>query len=280
MIFEIAALSSVLYVGFKKFEKYREIDKNVGIKGKDTQSLTDQNDPTIKTSLEEKLTQIIDDTNQNQQKGLANQKKSKRNSFQTENNREIASASVGLTFSTIGFFSHIFGLFSIPFILYSSKGAHKKTFQLIKKGKVSVDTLVSITMLGCILLGRFFIASLIIMLVRIAGKLTAHVTHNSRQQLMDAFAQHPKFVWVMVDGVEMRVDFEDLQKGDVVAVHAGEMIPADGHVVEGMGSIDQHVLTGEARPVDKGIGEEVFASTVVLSGKIYLKTRSEALYYL
>ncbi len=49
------------------------------------------------------------------------------------------------------------------------------------------------------------------------------------------------------------------------------MIPADGTVVEGMASVDQHILTGEARPVEKEPGEKIFASTVVLSGKIYVK---------
>jgi heavy metal translocating P-type ATPase len=271
MIFELAALSSVLYVGFKKFEKYREIDKNIGIKGKDIQSLSKQNPQTTKTAMAEKLTQMIDDSDQNQENGLTRQKKSKQNSFKTQNTRALVSSSIGLTFSTFGLFSPLLGFFSIPFLIYSTKNNLKKTYQLMKNGRVSVETLISITVFGCVFLGRFFIASLMSLLITLATKLTAYVTHNSRQQLMDAFAQHPNFVWVMVDGVEMRVNFEDLQEGDVVVVHTGEMIPADGHVVEGMGSIDQHVLTGEARPVDKGAGEEVFASTVVLSGKILMK---------
>ena len=45
-------------------------------------------------------------------------------------------------------------------------------------------------------------------------------------------------------------------------------MPVDGHVVDGMAMIDQHALTGESTPAEKGIGDRVFASTVLVGGKI------------
>jgi len=107
--------------------------------------------------------------------------------------------------------------------------------------------------------------------IGLATKLITRVTKDSRQQLISAFEQQPNFVWSIVKGVEVRIPFNELQRDDIVVVCAGEMIPADGTVIEGMASVDQHILTGEARPVEKESGEEVFASTVVLSGKILVK---------
>ena len=49
----------------------------------------------------------------------------------------------------------------------------------------------------------------------------------------------------------MQMLFEKLQVGDIVVVNAGEIIPVDGIIIEGMGSIDQHKLTGEAQPAEK-----------------------------
>ncbi|NDE57312.1 MAG: heavy metal translocating P-type ATPase, partial [Gammaproteobacteria bacterium] len=46
--------------------------------------------------------------------------------------------------------------------------------------------------------------------------------------------------------------------------------PVDGHVVEGMAMIDQHALTGESTPAEKGIGDRVYASTILVAGKIYV----------
>jgi Cu2+-exporting ATPase len=43
------------------------------------------------------------------------------------------------------------------------------------------------------------------------------------------------------------------------------------YVVEGIASIDQHALTGESQPLEKAIGDKVFAATVVMTGRIYMK---------
>jgi Cu2+-exporting ATPase len=63
------------------------------------------------------------------------------------------------------------------------------------------------------------------------------------------------------DGIET-VSIGDLRKGDVVLVRSGARIPADGHVVEGSADVDESMLTGESRPVTKGIGDRVTAGTV------------------
>ena len=61
-----------------------------------------------------------------------------------------------------------------------------------------------------------------------------------------------------------------LEKGDIVVVHTGEMVPVDGIIVEGLAMIDQHALTGESTPAEKGVGDHVFASTVVVAGKVHV----------
>jgi len=91
---------------------------------------------------------------------------------------------------------------------------------------------------------------------------------SSQQHLLDVFAGHPSQVWVERDDVEIQIDFNDLNKGDVVIVNAGEVIPVDGEIRSGLATIDQHLLTGESQPVERGSGEKVFASTLLLSGRI------------
>lgn len=72
----------------------------------------------------------------------------------------------------------------------------------------------------------------------------------------------------MLDGQEIQVSLEKLNKGDIVVVHTGEVAPVDGVIVEGMAMIDQHSLTGESIPAEKGVGDPVFASTVMVTGKM------------
>ncbi len=48
------------------------------------------------------------------------------------------------------------------------------------------------------------------------------------------------------------------------------MVPVDGHIVEGMAMVDQQALTGESTPAEKGVGDRVFASTIMVAGKVYI----------
>ena len=88
---------------------------------------------------------------------------------------------------------------------------------------------------------------------------------------MDIWGETPNFVWTHQAGVEVEIPFENLQRGDIVIVHTGEMIPVDGIIQKGMGSVDQRILTGEAQPVEKKVDDTVFASTVLLSGSLHIK---------
>jgi len=57
------------------------------------------------------------------------------------------------------------------------------------------------------------------------------------------------------------------QAGDIIVVNTGEVVPVDGVIAEGMAMIDQHALTGESTPAEKGVGDHVFASTIMVAGK-------------
>src|SRR5260370_4359118 len=93
---------------------------------------------------------------------------------------------------------------------------------------------------------------------------------NSKKLLLNAFGKQPRYVWLYRNGVEVQVSLDKLQKGDVIVVNTGEVVPVDGHVVEGMAMIDQHALTGESTPAEKGVGDKVFASTLMVAGKVFV----------
>src|SRR6202165_3430820 len=79
------------------------------------------------------------------------------------------------------------------------------------------------------------------------------------------------------DGVLEDVPAPELQRGDVVVVSAGEIIPADGEIIEGVGSVDESAITGESAPVIREAGGDrsaVTGGTRVLSDKIKVKITS------
>ena len=108
----------------------------------------------------------------------------------------------------------------------------------------------------------------IILLTRILKMATED---HARQNLTTIFGLHKQTVWVVKAGIEVEIPLAQVQAGDLVAVHAGETVPVDGVIRQGMATIDQHILTGEAQPAEKGIGEPVFATTLVLNGKLCIE---------
>ena len=71
-------------------------------------------------------------------------------------------------------------------------------------------------------------------------------------------------MWLLVDGTEVETPLSEVQRGDVIAVAAGSVVPVDGVITQGFASLDQSMLTGEAQPAEKGVGDRVYGATVVL----------------
>lgn len=102
-------------------------------------------------------------------------------------------------------------------------------------------------------------------------KLMMITQDRSQKGLIAVFSKQPRTVWLVRDGVEVERPFEEVLPGDVVVVGAGGAMSVDGTVVDGLASIDQQMLTGEAQPVEKAVGDPVYASTLVLAGKVHVR---------
>ncbi|MGH8477406.1 MAG: heavy metal translocating P-type ATPase [Methylococcales bacterium] len=121
-------------------------------------------------------------------------------------------------------------------------------------------------------LGGYFLVGVF---TRIFSDLCEKIEHLARtvarHSLSDLLGEQPQRVWVLVDGVEIEIPFEQLHSGDILVLDAGQSIPIDGIVVEGMARVDQHRLTGESEPVEKAVGDPVLAATLVLGGRIRVR---------
>jgi len=179
----------------------------------------------------------------------------------------LSAGSVGLVL--LGTLSPVFSMLGVVAVLYLARYAFWYSWQDIKKGHfLSIYLLTAIQTLGMIATGHLVLAAIAGLLGVFMIKLIKKAEENSQKHLINVFAGHPSHVWLETDGVEIQVAFNTIEKGDIVIVHAGEIIPVDGIIQTGLSSIDQHILTGESQPVEKGVGDTVFAATLVLSGHI------------
>ena len=144
----------------------------------------------------------------------------------------------------------------------------KGAIAALKERRINADVVTSIVFISAMAMQYFFLMALALTYGDIARWMIMKTSKHSRSSLVNLFGEAPRSVWVVVDGTEVEIPFDQLQIGDQVVIMAGQMIPVDGTISAGIASIDQHKLTGEGQPAEKSIGEPVFASTVVLSGKI------------
>jgi heavy metal translocating P-type ATPase len=141
---------------------------------------------------------------------------------------------------------------------------------LVDERRLGVDVLDAIVVVGCLGTMSIFPGAMLCWCLGLGKVLVKRTQDNSKKLLLNAFGKQPRYCWLYKDGVEVQVSLDKLQQADVIVVNTGEVVPVDGVVVEGMSMIDQHALTGESTPAEKGVGDRVFASTLMVAGKMYV----------
>lgn len=156
--------------------------------------------------------------------------------------------------------------------LFMSMPVYQEAYRtLTKNHKVNVAVLVAVNVTGTWLYGYYVASAMGLFLYHLGQKLVYHTRDRSQHSLVDVYGQQARSVWVLVNGVEIEIPFAQVQAGDVVVVQAGQSIPVDGTIIQGIATIDQHTLTGEAQPVEKGLGAQVFATTTILTGLVHIQ---------
>src|SRR6516162_7756768 len=154
---------------------------------------------------------------------------------------------------------------------YTAIPSFRRAYEvLFKERRLGVDFLDSVVIMGCLATLHVFPGAILAWCLSVGRYLVRRTEDNSKKLLLGAFGKQPRYVWLVKDGIEVEMPLDRLDKGDVVAVHTGELVPVDGIIVEGLAMIDQHALTGESVPAEKGVGDRVFASTVMVAGKIHV----------
>ncbi len=181
----------------------------------------------------------------------------------------VSTANLGLTIVRTYVISPPIALLNIGMFTYTTlpilKMAEKS---LIKKRRIGNDAVIFIFTFMSLATNHYFILCLSHWFYHLANKILSKTQNHSKQMLTNVFEHLPQVVWVLKDNLEIEVPLEALHVNDIVVVNTGEVIPVDGIITEGMAMIDQQALTGESQPAEKGIGDKVFASTVVFIGRI------------
>ncbi|WP_144905452.1 heavy metal translocating P-type ATPase [Halobellus captivus] len=146
---------------------------------------------------------------------------------------------------------------------------------------LDIDFLMSVAIIGALLASvafgeaLYFEAATLAFLFSVAELLERYSMDRARDSLRELMDLSPNEATVKrPDGSEEVVPVEAVEPGDVVIVRPGERLPMDGEVLDGESAVNQAPITGESVPVDKAVGDEVYAGTINEGG--YLEVRVTA----
>ncbi|WP_083960851.1 heavy metal translocating P-type ATPase [Thermodesulfobacterium hveragerdense] len=114
-------------------------------------------------------------------------------------------------------------------------------------------------------------AAVIITLILFGRFLEAKAKHRTTEAIKKLASLQPSKARIIKDNMEKEVSIKEVRVGDLVLVKPGERFPVDGEIVEGIGLVDQAVITGESLPVEKRVGNKVIGGTVNLTGSFKIR---------
>ncbi|MEM7127034.1 MAG: heavy metal translocating P-type ATPase [Chloroflexota bacterium] len=198
-------------------------------------------------------------------------------------NRYLTLSATSLALNIAGVFISPFltllGVLLISYVVFRLL-KNRLTTKILKGKSVGVSLVEFLAPVAFIATGHFVASAFAHVFLFYSEKLVRQTEDRSQKSLMDVFGTKPRSVWIQktspkgdngARAEEIEIPFEQLARGHIVAVHAGETIPIDGVIHNGGGLVDQSALTGESQPIQKEEGDQVLASTIVLSGQIYIE---------
>ncbi len=144
---------------------------------------------------------------------------------------------------------------------------YKKGWIALKNRNLNMNALMSIAVTGAMLIGHWPEAAMVMVLFALAEVIEAKSLDRARNAIAGLLDLAPERATVQQpDGSWREVDAKQVAIGSRVRVRPGERIALDGEVVEGRSTVNQAPITGESLPVDKGLGDPVFAGSLNESG--------------
>jgi len=183
-------------------------------------------------------------------------------------------------FEVLSFFSIHFPLwielplFFVIIIVFGKRVFISGIKSLFKLDFSNINLLMTIAVSGALYLQQFEEAAIIIVLFALGDILEEFGVARSQTALKELVEKSPKSA--QIKGKEQKVPIENIEIGQVIVVKPGDQIPLDGEVIEGSSLVNEATITGEPLPINKYIGDFVYAGTVNTQGYLEVKVTKKA----
>ncbi|WP_374415437.1 heavy metal translocating P-type ATPase [Ectopseudomonas oleovorans] len=188
----------------------------------------------------------------------------------------VATASEVVHFAGLGP-DWLVALLAVAAILMCGLNTYKKGWIALKNRNLNINALMSIAVTGAVLIGQWPEAAMVMVLFTLAELIEARSLDRARNAIRGLMDLAPPRATVQqADGSWQEIDVQAIGLGAVVRVRPGERISLDGEVVGGSSTVNQAPITGESLPVEKRVGDAVFAGTINEAGSLEFRVSAAA----
>lgn len=168
-------------------------------------------------------------------------------------------------------------LFALLAILFGGLTTYRKGWIAIRNLNLNINALMSAAVTGAALIGQYPEAAMVMVLFNLSEAIEARALDKARKAIRNLLALAPETATVLQpDGVWLVSDIRKIPVGSRVRVRPGEKVALDGVIVEGGSAINQAPITGESLPVEKTVGDSVYAGTINESGSFEFEVTATA----
>lgn len=183
-----------------------------------------------------------------------------------------ASGAILIVLSFLPLLSSIKDWLLIAATLLCGFSTFKNAFHSLKKLRIDESLLLLIAVVAAVILKEFFEAAMVSVLFRLGALLEEYASGKSRKAIESVFSiVSDEANLVLPDGKIHKVDADDLEINARIAVFPHEIIPVDGVVYDGAGTVDASAITGESIPVSVCKGDSVLSGMLNGESVIYLE---------
>ena len=132
----------------------------------------------------------------------------------------------------------------------------------LRSGKYGVDLLAILAVVATLAVSEYWAAMVILVMLTGGDALEDYAAKKANTELKALLDNSPQVAHVITTDGSQDVKVDAVQIGQHVLVKPGELVPVDGKIIKGTGLFNEASLTGESKPVDKGIGDSVMSGSV------------------
>lgn len=152
----------------------------------------------------------------------------------------------------------------------------KDMINSIREGEFGVDLLAITAIVTSLILGEYITAAVIVLMLTGGESLEAYAEKRAEGELDALMNRQPSRALILKNGKEVRVKVSEIEKGDIIVLKPGDVIPVDAVITEGSSFVDESALTGESVPVEKTKGLALISGSINMDGNLHARATSTA----